>query len=605
MAPGVINKLAFALYVSSVNSGSNDRLRQAALRLLACIAYENVFLIIPARLLPPSTLYFAMLFPLALLFCSLLPQAKGLPQQELIELVPGAVRERKQIAPGETHQYLIAAQGGDRIEGMAAQYGVDIELRLWAPNRLKSKKFDYGRGTVEPFRHRAAVNGDYTLEVHSLATEPGEYGLYLGLCDKEALQWPDLAAQFLMQVPPHHPGMAACIIEGGRLEFLQARGLADVESHQALELDSPFRLGRLSFAFYAHAFLELEARGEVDLQATIKSLLPWFPDYPEAFTLADLIRIQTGLPNCLPLLQWTSGDKTGHFSREEIVAMLSFKQDIKPYPSWRPNGDFTDEFLIQEALVAVSGKTLAEAMDSLVFQPLGMEHSRVAARDDYPQPADNLINLDDGDWEVRKHDFPHLPFLSTTSRDLATWFIYLLSQEPGPASTWTRLREWDMIRDYDPDRGLFYKVLPEHDVVVFEKTISWEGVSLRGGSRIDEVLFEEWPLDHPREQMYGSRGRNHIEVDPKLDDLLPFCGVYRCEQADLQVTIAIEDGELIITDGDEIQSYLEVSKNLNALFEKGFGIFSSLSFEALDGDKHSSFRLYLRGGGRVIFRRIN
>ena len=119
MAPGVINKLAFALYVSSVNSGSNDRLRQAALRLLACIAYENVFLIIPARLLPPSTLYFAMLFPLALLFCSLLPQAKGLPQQELIELVPGAVRERKQIAPGETHQYLIAAQGGDRIEGGA------------------------------------------------------------------------------------------------------------------------------------------------------------------------------------------------------------------------------------------------------------------------------------------------------------------------------------------------------------------------------------------------------------------------------------------------------------------------------------------------------
>lgn len=94
------------------------------------------------------------------------------------------------------------------------------------------------------------------------------------------------------------------------------------------------------------------------------------------------------------------------------------------------------------------------------------------------------------------------------------------------------------------------------------------GCRATGGGRLDEVLFEEWPLNHPGEQMFASLGGNHILENPRLKNMLPFCGEYQGEQANLRVTIAIEDGELVLSDGTGLQTSLDMSKKGERVYEK-------------------------------------
>jgi len=528
---------------------------------------------------------------------------------EVWDLPPLKVMPRQSIASGEVHHYLIEATEGARIEGVVAQYGVDIQLRLWGPNRKKWKTFDYHNEGLEAFRHRAKNHGAYLLEIISLNNTVGEYEIYLAMSEKEAEALPDLAQQVLFLFPPNQPGIAFGVIQKGELLFLGARGLADAEHEIPLDLHVPFHAQYLSFPMYAHAFLELEKKGLVDLDTPVSEVLPWFPDYEVVITLMDLISIHSGLPDCTPLMNWVHGAERRDYSRDEIIDFLSVKQAWKARDNWNPTPSRTDEFLIQEALCTLTGKDIASSMDSLLFEPLGMKDSRMEAAEQYPLVGDLFWGLDQAHWSSQLPKLPNLlsvPFLATSTQDLAFWFQSLTSPSSEWPGAWDQFREWEIIPDYGQGRGLYSKVSPENETVLLRKYSTMESAALFGGFGVWKALFEGWPLRKPGKYPgFGARGMGDYLRNPAEKVLAPFCGEYQCDQGDLRISISRGESHLVLADGKNLHHKLLVARDRESLFTEKTTLISRLVFGELIGDRYEEIVVQLRGSGRATFRRLD
>lgn len=478
-------------------------------------------------------------------------------------------------------------------------------MRLWGPNREKWKTFDFHYDGVEAFRHRAKNHGTYLLEITSLNNTAGDYEIYLAMAEKEADALPDLAQQVLNLLPPNQPGMAFGVIQKGELKFLGARGLADVKNYIPLDLHLPFHVQNLSFPMYAHAFLELEKQGLVDLDTSVSEVLPWFPNYDVEITLEDLISIHSGLPDYLPLMNWIDGTERSVYSPKELIQFLSVRQAWKEQSEWTASPSNTDEFLIQQALCVITGKDLGSSMDSLVFKPLGMEDARMEAAASYPLTGDIFWGLGQENWGPQLPRKLSLPFLTASAQDLAVWYQFLTSPASELPGAWDRLRAWEILPDFNWEHRLRSRISAEEETVLFVKSFTYERHAFFEGYGVWGSLFEGWPLQKPGRNigLGGRGGRDHLRYPAdKIRD--PFCGEYQCDQGDLRISITKGDRHLLLSDGSGNPQRLLVARDRESLFTEDYTVVSNLIFGELEGERYKGFTAQLWRSGRATFRRV-
>jgi CubicO group peptidase (beta-lactamase class C family) len=162
------------------------------------------------------------------------------------------------------------------------------------------------------------------------------------------------------------PGAAIAVISGDRVVFAKGLGVSNVETGAPVSPEMLFRLGSTTKMFTGAALARLDAEGKIDLDAPIGTYVKNLAPQVARVTAGQLLSHTAGV-----------GDFAAPFVSNDDAslanAMRAFKDDIfftepgKIY-SYSSPGYWLAGFVLEQ----VTGKFYADAMDELLFKPLGM-----------------------------------------------------------------------------------------------------------------------------------------------------------------------------------------------------------------------------------------
>ncbi|MEX0613181.1 MAG: serine hydrolase domain-containing protein [Pirellulales bacterium] len=181
----------------------------------------------------------------------------------------------------------------------------------------------------------------------------------------------ELARQVESALPPH---IGACVltIDGGRVVFEHAFGLADVETNTPCTPTTNFRMASVSKQFTATAVLLLVDRGQLALDDRLRQFSPGFPPYGNDITVKHLLTHTSGVPPYEELIP------EGTTLQLDDLDVLHLLMDTKR-PRFAPGEKFeysNSGYALLGLIVEVVSKTpFHEFMAREVLRPLGMNDS--------------------------------------------------------------------------------------------------------------------------------------------------------------------------------------------------------------------------------------
>ena len=174
----------------------------------------------------------------------------------------------------------------------------------------------------------------------------------------------------------HVPGVAVGLWHDGK-EQLAGWGVTSVDHPLAVDPDTLFQIASVTKTMTATALMRLVDRGEVDLDAPIRSYLPSFrlrdDDAARRATVKHLVTHTGGwLGDCF------SDFGNGDDALARYVAAMAELEQITPLGEiWHySNSSFT---VLGRIIEIVTKSTYEEAMRVLLFAPLGMDHTVLTA----------------------------------------------------------------------------------------------------------------------------------------------------------------------------------------------------------------------------------
>ena len=166
------------------------------------------------------------------------------------------------------------------------------------------------------------------------------------------------------------PVSVAVILED-KLVWAEGLGLANVEHNVPVTPETLFRIASISKSLTSAAVGILHERGLLDLDESIRTYLPSFPDKGDPITTRQLGGHLSGIPH------YTPEDLVNHVAYgSAIEAIDKFKDRPALFePGARFEYSSFGYNLIGAIVETVSGKPFLMFMEEEVFQPLGMRHT--------------------------------------------------------------------------------------------------------------------------------------------------------------------------------------------------------------------------------------
>jgi CubicO group peptidase (beta-lactamase class C family) len=181
----------------------------------------------------------------------------------------------------------------------------------------------------------------------------------------------ELESRVAAALPPHI-GSCVLAIDGGRVVYKHASGLADVESKTPCTTASNFRMASVSKQFTATAVMLLVDRGQLSLDDTLDKFFPGFPEYGKKITVKHMLVHTSGLPHYEELIPKGT---TLQLNDEDVLNMLmdTKKPMFEPGTKWEySNSAYTLLGLVVEIAAKVPFHVYVK--DELL-DPLGMTNS--------------------------------------------------------------------------------------------------------------------------------------------------------------------------------------------------------------------------------------
>ena len=192
----------------------------------------------------------------------------------------------------------------------------------------------------------------------------------------------------------------------GDLEWAEGFGLANVEHGVLVTPTTLFRVWSVSKPLTAAAAVLLYQEGRLDLDAPVSHYVPTFPEKSHPITTRQLGGHRAGVPH------YTPEDLANYVAYDSVLAALDKFKD-RPLLFEPGTGYKYSTFgynLIGAVIEAAAGQPYLDFMESRVFRPLGMEHTRA---DRYRAIVPNRA----GFYEVSEDgELTHAPF--TDNSDL-------------------------------------------------------------------------------------------------------------------------------------------------------------------------------------------
>ncbi|WP_067889664.1 serine hydrolase domain-containing protein [Nocardia vaccinii] len=219
------------------------------------------------------------------------------------------------------------------------------------------------------------------------------------------------------------PGVAVGVLASVREDFA-CHGVTSMNNPLPVDRDTMFVVGSVSKTFTATALMRLAAEGRVELDAPVRRYVPEFAPTDAA---ADEITVMR-LLNHTAGLEWKLGVDTGE--GDDALARHAVKLGESPLiaePGTRASYSQAGFNLAGRAIETVTGSTFERAIASLLFEPLGLEHSRYAVNDVMPRrfavghnvDADGLLTVAQ-QWKDNRANNPG-GGVATSVSDLLRW----------------------------------------------------------------------------------------------------------------------------------------------------------------------------------------
>jgi CubicO group peptidase (beta-lactamase class C family) len=167
----------------------------------------------------------------------------------------------------------------------------------------------------------------------------------------------------------HTPGAVVAVVSGDRVVYAKAFGMANVETNAPMLQDMLFRIGSTTKMFTAAALVRLSEAGKIKLNEPIgnrvKGLSPGLAQRTPHYLLSN----SAGVSDFAPPFISQDDEALGRMVRGWKDDVLFAEQgEIYSYSS---PGFWLSGFVVEQ----LSGKPYADAMDELLFKPLGMSRT--------------------------------------------------------------------------------------------------------------------------------------------------------------------------------------------------------------------------------------
>ncbi|MDX8363921.1 serine hydrolase domain-containing protein [Cytobacillus sp. IB215665] len=171
------------------------------------------------------------------------------------------------------------------------------------------------------------------------------------------------------------PGMAFVLIANEEPVYMNGFGSQKIGSDIKVDGQTNFGLASVSKSMTALAVTQLAEQGLLDVDATVVEYLPWFisqnQELSKQVTIRHLLQHSSGIPTTSYGLEIEDSSNNG--LERQVKRISEIKLVFVPGESFEySNFNYWTLGLIIEK---VSGMNYHEAMNKLVFQPLGMERT--------------------------------------------------------------------------------------------------------------------------------------------------------------------------------------------------------------------------------------
>lgn len=239
------------------------------------------------------------------------------------------------------------------------------------------------------------------------------------------------------------PGFAVGVALGGVPGYRRGVGMASVELPVVLSPTIRMRIGSTSKHFTALAIMLLAEERRLSIDDSPRKVLPELPDWADAITLRQMMAHTSGMRDSLDLILHAAGP--GVAAAPDIhLRMLAALDSVNfaPGTSWSyNNGAYA---LLTEVVTRVSGQAFADFLRERIFEPIGMNDTRLRPLDTDLVPNSATLHVPSPAGGYTRGVFG-VPIggeggIVSTVDDMLLWLKHMSDPFVGSRETWQTMR---------------------------------------------------------------------------------------------------------------------------------------------------------------------
>ena len=257
-----------------------------------------------------------------------------------------------------------------------------------------------------------------------------------GLLALSALSGPTAAADddaigaLLQRFDAETPGAIIGLVRDHELTEVHAAGSASLAWQRPLEASTRVNIGSTAKQFTGMALALLAAEGRLSLDDDVRDHLPELPEHDHTITLRHLASHTSGLRDYISLMMLAGVrmDRGDWIDEADILQMLDRQGELQNPPGTEWNYNNTGYVLLARVIRRVTGERFADWMRENLFEPLGMDDTRVRPTPIHiiERAATGYTRQNDTWLEMRDvAGAPGAGAVYTTVGDMARWMRHL------------------------------------------------------------------------------------------------------------------------------------------------------------------------------------
>ncbi|MDT8340661.1 MAG: serine hydrolase domain-containing protein [Longimicrobiales bacterium] len=362
--------------------------------------------------------------------------ALGLAALILFPAGPARAQEARTLRSGQVlsatlesdgaHEYAVTLDAGLFVLGRADQVSADVVVTVLDPQGDRVAAFDASPRGPDVFQFETKDAGTYTLRVTPFEDEAGDYSVELLRVEPVAAEPSGRVDQMMAAYDgPGVPGVVVGVIREGKLVFSRGYGMANLSHGIPFTAETASNIGSVTKHFTAMGILLLAQDGKLSLDDDVREHIPELKDFGTPITLKHLLNHTGGYREIYNLLPMTGRQPEDMIRRDEAIRVVQRQAELQAAPNTEFNYNNTGYILLATVIERVSGQTFPDFMRERVFEPLGMDHTRVkyVQGEIIPGSAQGYVPGDEGGYrQVRDlGGSAGAGGIYTTAADMARW----------------------------------------------------------------------------------------------------------------------------------------------------------------------------------------